>query len=154
LKTIKSIARKEDSLSSQRRLPGFAEMELNDVEFHWHPVVNEKFDVKRLSKIIEKTHFLKPKNFNELAMTAGIGPKTIRALSLVAEIVYGAKPSYEDPARYTFSVGGKDGTPYPVDRKTYDKLLDVMERGIKSSAVSIKEKEGAKARLETVTYPF
>jgi hypothetical protein len=87
-------------------------------------------------------------------MTAGIGPKTIRALSLVAEIVYGAKPSYEDPARYTFSVGGKDGTPYPVDRKTYDKLLDVMERGIKSSAVSIKEKEGAKARLETVTYPF
>ena len=87
-------------------------------------------------------------------MTAGIGPKTIRALSLVAEVVYGAKPSYEDPARYTFTVGGKDGTPYPVDRKTYDKLLDVMERGISGSAVSIKEKEGAKLRLETVTYPF
>lgn len=154
LQTIKKIARKEDHLSAQRRLPGFAEMELNNVEFHWHPVVNEKFDVKRLVKIIEKTHFLAPKNFNELAMTAGIGPKTIRALSLVAEVVYGAKPSYEDPARYTFTVGGKDGTPYPVDRRTYDKLLDVMERGIVGSSVSLKEKENAKIRLETVTYPI
>ena len=154
LQNIKAITQKADNLMAQRRLPGFAEMELNNVEFHWHPVVQEKFDLKRLSKIIEKVHFLAPKNFESLAMTAGIGPKTIRALSLVAEVVYGAKPSYEDPARYTFSVGGKDGTPYPVDRKTYDKLLDVMEQGIGRSAISIKEKENAKQRLETITYPF
>ena len=53
----------------------------------------------------------------------GVGPKTIRALALVAEVIYGAKPSYEDPARYSFAHGGKDATPYPVDRDTYDRTI-------------------------------
>lgn len=154
LRDIGKIAYKHNNLSSQRRLPGFAQMELNNVEFHWHPVVNEKFDLKRLAKIIEKTRVLAPKNFSEVAFAQGVGPKTIRALSLVAEIVYGAKPSYEDPARYTFAVGGKDGTPYPVDRATYDKMLDTVERGIGKSSVPLNEKENAKRRLELVKYPF
>jgi Uncharacterized conserved protein len=84
----------------------------------------------------------------------GIGPKTIRALSLVAEIVYGAKPSYEDPARYTFAVGGKDGTPFPVDRATYDRTLSAIEKGIKQSKINQKESDKAKERLETITYPI
>ncbi len=122
-------------------------MELYDKEFHWHPVVNEKFDLKRFKKIIEKIHFLKPKNFEQLLMTQGVGPRTIRALSLVSEIIYGAKPSYEDPARYTFAYGGKDGTPYPVDRGTYDKTLEIIEKGIQKSQISIKEKTEAQVRL-------
>lgn len=142
------------SLGRQGRLPGFSEMELNDVEFHWHPVAAEKFDMKRLKKTIEKTHALSPENFTQLLASEGIGPKTIRALSLVAEIVYGAKPSYEDPARYTFAVGGKDGTPFPVDRATYDRMLAALERGIEKSKTSPREIDRAKYRLETVTYPF
>ena len=142
------------SLGSQGRLPGFTDMELNDVEFHWHPVVAEKFDIKRLKKTIEKAHFSAPDNFAALLAGEGIGPKTIRALSLVAEVVYGAKPSYEDPARYTFAVGGKDGTPFPVDRVTYDRTLSAIERGIVASRSGAKEIDAAKRRLETVTYPF
>ena len=143
-----------NALGIQGRLPGFTDMELNNVEFHWHPVVSEKFDLKRLKKTIEKAHFLTPENFTGLLAGEGIGPKTIRALSLVAEIVYGAKPSYEDPARYTFAVGGKDGTPFPVDRKTYDRMLGAIERGIKQSKMNQRETDLAKGRLETVTYPF
>lgn len=45
----------------------------------------------------------------------------------------GAKPSYENPVRYSFTLGGEDGTPYPVDRDTYDKTLAVLERGIRKS---------------------
>jgi hypothetical protein len=142
------------SLGSQGRLFGFSEMELNNVEFHWHPVVSEKFDLKRLKKTIEKAHFLAPENFTGLLAGEGIGPKTIRALSLVAEIVYGAKPSYEDPARYTFAVGGKDGTPFPVDRATYDRMLVALERGIEQSKTGPREIDQAKRRLETVSYPF
>ncbi len=142
------------SLGSQSCLPGFVDMELNDVEFHWHPVVSEKFNVKRLKKTIEKAHSFAPQNFLQLLAGEGIGPKTIRALSLVAEVVYGAKPSYEDPARYTFAVGGKDGTPFPVDRATYDKTLAVIERGIKTSQTNQKEIDSAHRRLETITYPF
>jgi hypothetical protein len=141
-------------LGSQGRLPGFSDMELNDVEFHWHPVVKEKFDLKRLKKTIEKTRFSSPQNFTQLLASQGVGPKTIRALSLVAEIVYGAKPSYQDPARYTFAVGGKDGTPFPVDRKTYDRTLSAIERGVKLSKINQREIDKAQERLETVTYPF
>ncbi|HNR81500.1 MAG TPA: DUF763 domain-containing protein [Candidatus Pacearchaeota archaeon] len=142
------------SLGKQSRLPGFSEMELNDVEFHWHPVIAEKFDMKRLKKTIETAHFFAPTEFAQLLAGEGVGPKTIRALSLVAEIIYGAKPSYEDPARYTFAVGGKDGTPFPVDRATYDKTLAAIERGIIASRSGAKEIDAAKRRLETVTYPF
>ena len=143
-----------NSLGSQGRLPGFTDMELNDVEFHWHPVVTEKFDMKRLKKTIEKAHFLAPVDFTQLLAGGGVGPKTIRALSLVAEIIYGAKPSYEDPARYTFAVGGKDGTPFPVDRATYDRTLTAIEKGIKQSKINQREIDKARERLETITYPF
>jgi len=141
--------RKENtSLISQRRLPGFCEMELKDVEFYWHPVVEEKFDLKRLKKIIEKAHFLEPKNFKELLMIEGVGPKTIRALSLVAEVIYGARPSYNDPARYSFAHGGKDGTPYYVEREVYDKTIEIIEKAIKKASISISERDKALRRLQ------
>jgi len=70
----------------------------------------------------------------------------------VAEIIYGAKPSYEDPARYSFAHGGKDAIPFPVDRETYDKTISVIEKGIRKSFVSLGEKEKALQRLNTALY--
>jgi len=147
LRDIQLISEKSNSLIKQKRLPGFCEMELKDVEFYHHPVEKEKFDLKRLKKIIEKTHFLKPENFENLLMIKGVGPKTIRALSLVSEIIYGARPSYEDPARYSFAHGGKDSTPRPIDRKTYDQTLTIIEKGIKKAKISMREKIEAEKRL-------
>jgi uncharacterized protein len=141
------ILRKQKLFNETKRLPGFCEMELENVEFYHHPVEKEKFDLKRLKKTIEKAHFLKPENFEQLLMIEGVGPKTIRALSLVSEIIYGAKPSYEDPARYSFSHGGKDGTPYKVDRLTYDRTISILEKGIEMAKISLKEKEIAKQNL-------
>ena len=140
----------KNSLIRQKRLPGFCEMELKNVEFYHHPVEKECFDLKRLKKTIEKAHFLKPENFENLLMTQGVGPKTIRALSLVSELIYGAKPSYEDPARYSFAHGGKDSTPYPVDRETYDLTLAVLEKGIQKAKISNREKIEAQKRLAKV----
>ena len=148
LKDIRLISEKSDSLIRQRRFPGFSEMELNNVEFHWHPVANEKFDLNRLKKTIFSAKEQNPRNFEELLSLKGVGPRTIRALSLVSELIYGAKPSYEDPARYTFAHGGKDGTPFPVEKDVYDKTLEIMEKGIKKSKISISEKQGALKRLE------
>jgi len=148
LKDIKLILEKSNHLMRQKRLAGFTEMELNNVEFYWHPVLKEKFDLKRLEKTIFFAHFHSPKNFEQLLALKGVGPKTIRALSLVAEIIYGAKPSYEDPARYSFCVGGKDGTPYFVDRLTLDKTIEILERGIRKSKISEREKTEAQKRLQ------
>lgn len=153
LKDISLILEKSDSLTKQKRLPGFAEIELNNLEFHWHPVVNEKFNLKRLKKTVEKAHFLKPKSFEELLTTKEVGPRTIRALSLVSELIYGAKPSYNDPVRYSFAHGGKDGTPFPVSKSTYDKTLEIIEKGIKKSKISIQEKVEAQKRLVKNFYP-
>jgi len=103
-----------------------------------------------LEKILYQVHEQAPKNFEQLLMSQGVGPMTIRALSLVSEIIYGAKPSYEDPARYSFAMGGKDGVPYPVSRSVYDKTLDIIEKGIKKSKLSNKERLSALQRLQKV----
>ena len=147
LRDIKLISPKTNLLMKQKRFRNFAEMELKDVEFYWHPVLKEKFDLKRLEKTIFAAHFKKPENFEKLLSLKGVGPKTIRALSLVSEIIYGVKPSFEDPARYSFSVGGKDGTPFLVDRSVYDTTLGVVEKGIKKSKISNREKIEAQRRL-------
>ena len=151
LKDFKMILNKSDkSLITKQKLGNFTIIELYNKEFCWHPVLKEKFDLKRLEKTIFLANEQNPHDFEQLLSLKGVGPKTIRALSLVSEIIYGAKPSYEDPARYSFSVGGKDGTPYPVDRKTYDKTLAVMEKGIKRSKITIREKTEAQKRLKAV----
>ncbi len=101
-----------------------------------------------LDKILFQVHEKHPENFEQLLMTEGVGPKTIRALSLVSELIYGAKPSYEDPARYSFAFGGKDGIPFPVNKGVYDKTIDIIEKGIKKSQLSNKEKLGALRRFQ------
>lgn len=146
-KDIQLISEKSNSLIRQKRLPGFCEMELKDVEFHHHPVEKEKFDLKRLEKTILFANSQNPENFEKLLSIKGVGPKTIRALSLVAELIYGAKPSYEDPARYSFSHGGKDGTPYFPRPEEMDLTIEILEKGIKKAKISNREKVEAQRRL-------
>jgi len=138
---------KDLDLLQTKRTKNLTTMELYNKEFHWHPVLEEKFNLKRLAKTIYAAKEVGPQNFEQLISIKGVGPRAIRALSLVSEIIYGAKPSYEDPARYAFSVGGKDGTPYPVDRITYDKTIEILDKGIKKSMVTIGEKVEAQRRL-------
>jgi hypothetical protein len=152
LKDLELIQRHQNSLIKKQKIGQLILIELKDVEFFWHPVLNERFDLKRLKKIICQANFLKPKTFEELLSIKGIGPKTIRALSLVAELIYGKKPSYEDPARYSFAHGGKDGTPYPVLRPIYDETIEILEKAIKKAEISLKEKEEAKERLAKLIY--
>ncbi len=107
-------------------------LNLENKEFTWHPVLTEDFSKsKYLEKILRQLCDRKPENYEKLLAIEGVGPKTIRALALVAEIIYGAKPSYEDPARYSFAHGGKDATPYPVDRATYDQTIEKLKGFLK-----------------------
>lgn len=111
-------------------------LNLENKEFYYHPVVTEDFSKsKYLEKILWRLCDQKPENYEKLLATPGVGPKTIRALALVSEVIYGAKPSYEDPARYSFAFGGKDATPYPVDRPTYDQVIEkfIKKSNIKSN---------------------
>ena len=71
----------------------------------------------------------------------------MRALALTSELIYGTRASLADPARYSFAHGGKDGTPYPVDRKTYDKTIDVLHNALNRAKVDRMEKVKAFKRL-------
>ncbi len=123
-------------------------LNLETREFKTHPVVREDFSKsKYLEKILATVTDTKPQNYEQLVALPGVGPKTVRALALVGEVIYGAAPSYEDPARYSFAHGGKDATPYPVDRTTYDQTITMLSNAVQKTKLSHDEKRKAIGRL-------
>ena len=147
------ILRKHSSKLSQVAVLKYKEkqmtlLNLENREFKWHPVLMENFSKSRyLEKIMYKVCHQKPENYEKLLALEGVGPKTIRALSLVSEMIYGAKPSYKDPARYSFAHGGKDATPYPIEREVYDSTIDFFSRVIKAMKTNHSEKQKMINRL-------
>jgi hypothetical protein len=76
-----------------------------------------------------------------------VGPKTLRALALASELVHGTPATLRDPARFSFAHGGKDGTPFPVDKLTYDRTIDIFNRAINRATIDRSEKVKAFRRL-------
>jgi hypothetical protein len=99
---------------------------------------------------IRKIYDFQPKNYEEFLSLNGVGPRTVRALALISELIYGDKPSWEDPVKYSFSVGGKDGVPYPVDRKAMDESIEFIKQGISQAKIGNKEKLKAFERLKSL----
>ncbi|MGQ9618530.1 MAG: DUF763 domain-containing protein [Candidatus Aminicenantia bacterium] len=112
-----------------------------------HSVDINFVDLKRLSSIFKKIYENAPENFEKLLLVEGVGPKTVRALALISDLVYGAKPSFKDPATFSFAHGGKDGHPFPVERETYEKSIKIVERAIKHAKIGDYEKLRALRRL-------
>lgn len=103
---------------------------------------------RRNKETLRRAYELQPKDYEELLSVRGMGPKTIRALALVADIVYGKPPSWEDPARFSFAHGGKDGIPYPVDRMEYGRSIEILRTAVEESKIGRKDKMGALKSLE------
>jgi hypothetical protein len=103
-----------------------------------------------ISRILLSTYERQPEDFETLLGLEGVGAKTIRALSLISELIYGVPPSYRDPARYSFAHGGKDGIPYPVDRAVYDQSISVLSRAISKAKLGLSDKKDAVLRLDHV----
>jgi len=130
-------------LELSRRLP---EENIREIEMikkslpDRHNIEVEDIHPERLYKIYLKTYENPPEDFESLLLKNGMGPKSIRALSLIGELIYGEKPSYEDPARFSFVHGGKDGIPYPVDRELYEKTINFFEETVKRAKVGDRER--------------
>ena len=117
-------------------LPRRAYISLNDI----HP--------ERLSKIFLSTYERQPRDFESLLGLEGVGAKTLRALSLISELIYDVPVSLRDPASYSFAHGGKDGYPYPVDRKTYDSSIQFLAQALNKARIGDREKLSAFRRLK------
>ncbi len=115
-----------------------------------HYLTTEDLHPDSLSKILLSAYDRQPQDFEQLLGLRGVGAKTIRALSLISELVHGVAPSYRDPARYSFAHGGKDGIPYPVDRKTYDQSIELLGKAINKTKLGLREKEEAMGRLDRI----
>lgn len=98
-------------------------------------------------KVLRRVYEFQPKNYEELLAFRGIGPAAVRGLALIAELIYGAKPSWKDPVKYSFAYGGKDGVPFPVDRKAMDESIDMLRQTIEEARIESKEKMLSLQRL-------
>jgi hypothetical protein len=141
--TITEIATEEEP---QNVLTELKRLKTLDLPPH-HSLTTRDLHPDSLSRILLSTYERQPSDFEQLLGLKGVGPKTIRALSLISELVYGVAPSYRDPARYSFAHGGKDGIPYPVDRETYDRSIAVLSRAVRRTRLGIKEQNDALNRL-------
>ncbi len=113
-----------------------------------HVVVAEDVPSPRLAKILLETYERRPENFERLLAMPGVGAKTVRALSLAAEVMYGVPATIRDPAAFSFAHGGKDGHPYPVDRRTYDTTIRYLETAVRRARLGDRERLDALRRLD------
>lgn len=112
-----------------------------------HAVRVDDLDPKRIERILLKSYDAQPEDYTSLLGVSGVGAKGLRALSLVAELTYGAPASIRDPVTFSFAHGGKDGTPFPVDRATYDATIESVRDAVREAKAGRTEKRDALRRL-------
>jgi hypothetical protein len=112
-----------------------------------HAVLLADVNPRHLDTILLKTYERAPENFETLLGMEGVGARTLRALALASEIIYGTAASSRDPARFSFAHGGKDGFPYPVDLETYDKTIETLRTAVNKANIDRSERVQALKRL-------
>lgn len=112
-----------------------------------HPVLDMDLSDNEF-QVLKQAWEIQPENYQELILLRGLGPKKIRALALISDLVFGEPASWEDPVKYSFTHGGKDGFPYPVDREVYDNSIQTLKEALEQSRLEQKQKIDAVKRLE------
>lgn len=118
-----------------------------------HGISPTDINPKYMHKILLSTYENPPQDFEDLLSAYGIGPKSLRSLALIAELIYGTPVSTKDPARFSFAHGGKDGIPYPVDKPTYDKTIQILHDALARAKINRTEKLQAFRRLSRFELP-
>ncbi len=138
-------------LGSQRSLLDFTSRRPGHedvLNLPWRHEIIATLDIDKVGRdALQMAYELQPADYEELIALRGMGPKRIRALALISELIYGAGPSWRDPAKFSFAHGGKDGTPFPVDRDTYDHSIRILREALEDAKVDRIEKYEAIKRL-------
>jgi uncharacterized protein len=152
------IAREDPSrtLADVRRLElpsaparGFGARELK-MPAH-HDVRAADVNEKRLGAVLALAHERDLRDFASFLLLEQLGPRTLQSLALIAEVVHGAPTRFDDPARFSFAHGGKDGHPFPVPLKVYDESIAVLRRAIDAAKLGRSDKLDGMARLDRFT---
>ncbi len=112
-----------------------------------HQITRKDINPDKLYSIFVKTYEAQSTNYEELLSLRGVGPKSLRALALLSELIYGAAPSFKDPVRYSYAHGGKDGHPYHVARDVYDNSIEFLREVVNKSKIEASDKQRAFKQL-------
>ena len=134
-------------LEVHSKIPAFLIAELVYTETQTTLNMPRNINWDTLSHVYE----FQPSNYEELLSVKGVGPATVRGLALVAELVYGEEPSWEDPVKFSFAYGGKDGVPYPVNREAMDESIEILRQSVQEAKIGDKEKLLSLKRLKLIT---
>jgi hypothetical protein len=108
-----------------------------------HDVTYRDVDLKRLGAVLAIAYDRKFKDFEDLLLLDGLGPKTLRSLTLISEVIHGTPSRFNDPARFSFANGGKDGKPFPVQTSVYDETFQYLRRAADKAKLGIYDKHRA-----------
>lgn len=115
-----------------------------------HDVRSKDVDLKRLGTALWLAHDTQPKDFEELLLLQGVGPRTVQSLALVSEVIHGTPSRFKDPARFSFAHGGKDGHPFPVPTKTYDEVISTLQKAVQKARLGQTDKAQALKKLHEI----
>jgi hypothetical protein len=105
-----------------------------------HDVRMKNVNMKRLGAMLWLAHENKPEDFEQLLMLKGMGPRTVQSLALVSEVIYGTPTRFDDPARFSFAHGGKDGHPFPVPVDVFDETIKTLQTAIQRAKIGNSDK--------------
>ena len=115
-----------------------------------HDIQAKDVDLKRLGAVLWLAQEKQPKDFEDLLLLQGLGPRTLQSLALVSEVIHGTPSRFKDPARFSFAHGGKDGHPFPVPTKVYDETIGVLQNAVYKAKLGQNEKNEAIKRLTNI----
>lgn len=146
---------KEDPEWVVRQVPSGPQKRLFDFEAVRFPKRHEVITAQdvnpaKMKQILLSTYESKIKDYEELLGMPGVGPATVRSLALLSELIYGEKPSWKDPCRYSFCLGGKDGFPYMPRLEHYDEVIGAMKEAVSRAKLGDRERLGTIRRLNSL----
>ena len=112
-----------------------------------HDVRKEDINTARLASVLDLAYNREIEKFEDLVDMHGVGPRTLKALAMASEVIHGDATRFEDPARFAFAVGGKDGRPHPIDTKSFDETVTMLQDTIDKSKMGDKDKSDGLKRL-------
>ena len=140
----------EAILDFSRQRPAHAIQAFKELRMPAHHDVQRKdVDLKRLGSVIALTQEKAVNGFEDLLLVPGLGPRTLQSLALVSEVIYGKPTRFKDPARFSFAHGGKDGHPFPVPTKVYDKTIQTLKVAVNKAKIGHSDKLKAIENLHT-----
>ncbi len=141
------IVRKISAANTTKEPPRQGELPYLRMPEH-HEIRPENIMLRRLHGALAAAAERGPQDFSELLLTPGVGARTVRTLAHVAEIIHGTPCRFDDPARFSLALGGKDRQPFPVPLKVYDKTLNLLKQAVESARLGNDDRLAALSRLD------